>query len=248
MPTPPPTPPAPPSALSITVLPPKTYARVFTDPYQEIQSLIFRYELNDADIKYYCHLKPIRQQGPQCGLVALAMAAQEYPRKIAAAELYEDARQSGFTQHGEIYSVDSMAKLAAKYMADHRPEILRNLEDYPYTITRALTSGAKVLIPYDSDLNNAPTLKRGHKAHWALLVGLISSEQGYHVLARHGKTARLALWPLADLLESNANLEEEGPIRHTGGYVIPDGGVGGKQGLKGRAVALHPCNSPVTSL
>lgn len=64
--------------------------------------------------------------------------------------------------------------------------------------------------------------------------------QGYHVLARHGKSRHLACWPLRDLIESNGNLEEEGTARHAGGYVIPKGGVGGQKGLRGRALALHP--------
>lgn len=60
------------------------------------------------------------------------------------------------------------------------------------------------------------------------------------MLARHGKSRNLGCWPLRDLLESNANLEEAGTIRHAGGYIIPKGGVGGPRGLRGRAVALYP--------
>lgn len=112
----------------------------------------------------------------RCGLVALAMAIQEYPIKITPSELMDYAKNCSFTQHGEIYSVDSMAKLATKYMPDHRPEIIKDLINYPYSIAKALANGSKILIPYDSDWNNAPTRKRGHKAHWALLVGLIYSE------------------------------------------------------------------------
>lgn len=71
-------------------------------------------------------------------------------------------------------------------------------------------------------------------------MALIFFRQGYHVLARHGKSRHLACWPLRDLIESNGNLEEEGTARHAGGYVIPKGGVGGQKGLRGRALALHP--------
>jgi len=111
----------------------------------------------------------------RCGLVALAMASQEYTKPVSVSQLLAEARVRGFTQHGEVYSVDFMGTLAAEYLPDHRPDILVDLQQCPDTLTHALAHGAMVLIPYDSDFNHAPCLKRGHKAHWALLVGLISS-------------------------------------------------------------------------
>ena len=60
------------------------------------------------------------------------------------------------------------------------------------------------------------------------------------MLARHGKSCHLACWPIEDVVDSNGNLEEEGSIRHKGGYIIPKGGVKGKRGLRGRALALYP--------
>lgn len=111
----------------------------------------------------------------RCGLVALAMASQEYTKPVSVSQLLAEARVRGFTQHGEVYSVDFMGTLAAEYLPDHRPDILIDLQQCPDTLTHALAHGAMVLIPYDSDFNHAPCLKKGHKAHWALLVGLISS-------------------------------------------------------------------------
>lgn len=111
----------------------------------------------------------------RCGLVALAMASQEYTKPVSVSQLLAEARVRGFTQHGEMYSVDFMGTLAAEYLPDHRPDILVDLQQCPDTLTHALAHGAMVLIPYDSDFNHAPCLKKGHKAHWALLVGLISS-------------------------------------------------------------------------
>ncbi|KAL6267162.1 UPF0692 protein CG33108 [Pogonomyrmex barbatus] len=211
-----------------------------TSAEAEIEKLISRNELKDAEVTYFCQVEPILQDGPQCGLVALSMASQEYTKPVSVNQLLAEARVRGFTQHGEVYSVDFMGTLAAEYLPDHKPDILVDLQQCPDTLTHALAHGAMVLIPYDSDFNHAPCLKKGHKAHWALLVGLISSRQGYHVLARHGKSRHLACWPLRDLIESNGNLEEEGATRHAGGYVIPKGGVGGQKGLRGRALALHP--------
>ncbi|XP_014471238.1 PREDICTED: UPF0692 protein CG33108 [Dinoponera quadriceps] len=217
------------------------WAKIKLTPAEvEIERMILRNELKDAEVNYFCRVEPILQDGPQCGLVALAMASQEYRKPVAVSHLLAEARVRGFTQHGEVYSVDFMATLAAEYLPDHRPDVMVDLQQYPDALSHALAHGAMVLIPYDSDFNHAPCLKRGHKAHWALLVGLISSRQGYHVLARHGKSRHLACWPLRDLIESNGNLEEEGATRHAGGYVIPKGGVGGQRGLRGRALALRP--------
>lgn len=111
----------------------------------------------------------------RCGLVALAMASKEYTKPVPVGQLLAEARVRGFTQHGEVYSVDFMSTLAAEHLPDHRPEILVDLQNCPDAITHALAHAAMVLIPYDADFNHAPCLKRGHKAHWALLVGLISS-------------------------------------------------------------------------
>jgi len=111
----------------------------------------------------------------RCGLVALSMASQEYTKPVSVNQLLAEARVRGFTQHGEVYSVDFMGTLAAEYLPDHKPDILVDLQQCPDTLTHALAHGAMVLIPYDSDFNHAPCLKKGHKAHWALLVGLISS-------------------------------------------------------------------------
>lgn len=129
------------------------------------------YELKDVDL--YNNNNNVTFN--RCGLVALAMASQEYTKPVSVSQLLAEARVRGFTQHGEVYSVDFMGTLAAEYLPDHRPDILVDLQQCPDTLTHALAHGAMVLIPYDSDFNHAPCLKRGHKAHWALLVGLISS-------------------------------------------------------------------------
>jgi hypothetical protein len=103
------------------------------------------------------------------------MASQEYTNPVSVSQLLAEARVRGFTQHGEVYSVDFMATLAAEYLPEHRPVILVDLQSCPDSLTHALAHSGMVLIPYDADFNDAPCLKRGHKAHWALLVGLISS-------------------------------------------------------------------------
>lgn len=103
------------------------------------------------------------------------MASCDYFKPLTVTQLYEDARLRGFTQHGEVFSVDFMDILAAEHLPDCKPNVLENLQSCSDSITDALVHGDRILIPYDSDFNHAPCLKRGHKAHWALLVGLVSS-------------------------------------------------------------------------
>lgn len=123
------------------------------------------------------------------------MASQEYTKPVSVSQLLAEARVRGFTQHGEVYSVDFMGTLAAEYLPDHRPDILVDLQQCPDTLTHALAHGAMVLIPYDSDFNHAPCLKRGHKAHWALLVGLISSRYGSFAGRKEKKRVLIFLFP-----------------------------------------------------
>uniref|UniRef100_UPI000B4DC924 actin maturation protease n=1 Tax=Lonchura striata TaxID=40157 RepID=UPI000B4DC924 len=40
-------------------------------------------------------------------------------------------------------------------------------------ILRHLLGGQPLLVPYDGDSNHAPCCRRGHRAHWALLNGLL---------------------------------------------------------------------------
>ena len=103
------------------------------------------------------------------------MASQECSKPVTVSHLFDDAKKRGFTQHGELYSVDYMRRLALENISDLRPEILKKLQWFPEKLISALQQGALVLIPYDSDFNHSPCLKKGHKAHWALLVGFISS-------------------------------------------------------------------------
>ncbi|XP_005062886.1 PREDICTED: UPF0692 protein C19orf54 homolog, partial [Ficedula albicollis] len=62
------------------------------------------------------------------------------------------------------------------------------------------------------------------------------------VLALQGKSPRPQLWALPELGASNAQLSELSPRRWGGGFVLPPGGV--RAGLGGRAVLLHPVETP----
>ena len=56
------------------------------------------------------------------------------------------------------------------------------------------------------------------------------------LFCRHGKTRHIGLWPLKDIVESNANLLELGQKFNPSNSVIPNGGM--QHGLCGKAVLL----------
>ena len=57
------------------------------------------------------------------------------------------------------------------------------------------------------------------------------------LFCRHGKSRHIGLWPLKDIVESNANLLELEPNFNTSNCVMPAGGM--RDGLCGKAVLLE---------
>ncbi|GLV43334.1 uncharacterized protein CBL_03877 [Carabus blaptoides fortunei] len=98
-----------------------------------------------------------------------------------------------------------------------------------------------LLVPYDADANHSPCNKDGHKAHWALISGIIISDDTY-VIARQGKSRYLGIWPLEELAKSNLQLNEFSPSRKHSNltYKLPEDGIAGAKGLCGKCVLI--CN------
>ncbi|CAD6994619.1 unnamed protein product [Ceratitis capitata] len=113
------------------------------------------------------------------------------------------------------------------------------------TIPMLFVRGDGVILvspPMRVDHNHSPCLKYGHKAHWALIIGyLISDNNELFVLARHGKAKNLAVWSMAALSDSNANLIEfEQPKGYPDcDFLLPLGGIGGDLGLRERAIIVN---------
>ncbi|XP_037575645.1 UPF0692 protein C19orf54 homolog [Dermacentor silvarum] len=117
-------------------------------------------------------LRPVLQDGPQCGLVALSMASQllrDHP--VSVDDLYEKAKSLQFTKKGEMFSVQNMKTLAETCLKNPSSKIVRS-EHRQRELVRHLLEGKPSLIPYDSDGNFEPCLKHGHTAHWAVLHGI----------------------------------------------------------------------------
>jgi len=56
--------------------------------------------------------KTIIQQGPQCGLVALSMAAESLGLSVDIELLFNKAKQMGITKQGEMFRATDLCKLA----------------------------------------------------------------------------------------------------------------------------------------
>lgn len=132
---------------------------------------------------------PTRLQGklPRCGLSAVSMAVELIKREeddnnvaSSAQKRYEEeldnllilAKSRGFSNQGEMYSAENLACLAEEFYGVECSVMSNGLEDHHSTVSKLL-KGTAVLVPYDADKNNKPCLENGHRAHWALLTGVM---------------------------------------------------------------------------
>lgn len=116
------------------------------------------------------------QEGPQCGLVALWMAGTllKLEDVVPLDTIVHIARERGYTAQGEMFSADSMAALArevyhcgAELLSDGMAGLNQS------KILHHLIAGHPVLVPYDEDCNHEPCARGGHRAHWAVLSGVV---------------------------------------------------------------------------
>lgn len=200
--------------------------------------------LEKEPFKYkYKYIESVLQVGPTCGLVALSMLVDS---KVTANEMLNVAKLSGYTGNGEMCSCKNMAKLVKEVFnlagINNVTFELKIGNLFSSETIELLTDGAIILVPYDADCNHSPCLRNGHTAHWALICGILIENptesfeldaNNIYVLCKHGKSKYLAIWKLADLDSSNKNLKEFSPKKGTDGstYVLPDGGIGGEDGL-----------------
>ncbi|RUS87668.1 hypothetical protein EGW08_004591 [Elysia chlorotica] len=143
----------------------------------------------------YNPVKPVLQNGPVCGLVALSMASQLVKDCHATADdIFYEAQKRGFTKQGEIFSVSYMKELSSHFLnctVEHL--ILGNDTDLEksdfFLIVKHLLQRNVPLIPYDADKNHSPCQRRGHKAHWALLTGIVMAFQNSENVPKSVRTA-----------------------------------------------------------
>lgn len=182
------------------------------------------------------------QDGPQCGMVALSMATSSMPPFVSADLIQREAVERGFSRRGEMFSCNNLCTLANSFLggsACAQVEPINLLHDCHFLREELVLSRSLLLVPYDTDFNQEPCLKKGHRAHWALIIGAIlhdrhgaieaivssappenlshkdlirSLEAGAEVklVARQSKSTRLFLFDAEELADSCHNLVEFG--------------------------------------
>ncbi|XP_061538630.1 actin maturation protease [Phycodurus eques] len=120
------------------------------------------------------------QDGPQCGLVALWMAAHLLQPSVDMDAVVQAALGRGFTAQGEMFSARNMALLAEEVCGCKAELLSGGLSGNNATkLVAHLWSRQPVLIPYDEDYNHEPCQRGGHRAHWAVASGvLLGVDQG----------------------------------------------------------------------
>ncbi|XP_069004276.1 actin maturation protease [Embiotoca jacksoni] len=122
------------------------------------------------------------QDGPQCGLVALWMAAHLRQPKLSIdmETVVQTALSRGYTAQGEMFSADHMALLAEEVCGCKAELLSGGLSGKnAAAIVTHLWGRQPVLIPYDEDYNHEPCQRSGHRAHWAVASGvLLGLDQG----------------------------------------------------------------------
>ncbi|XP_016978498.2 UPF0692 protein CG33108 [Drosophila rhopaloa] len=248
----PPPPPPPPMVISprapAAASEPSVVVNITTDKcswaleYPDVQkACFFSRVFEDAPPKHcqYYSVKSILQVGPTCGLTALSMLLGGHP---PAEDLLKDAIAHEYTLNGELFSAQYLFKLTRKHLPGPAACQLHVGPLYCKKVKELLKAGGCLLVPYDADVNHAPCLKSGHRAHWALIVGyLVDTQDQYYVLARHGKTRNLAVWSLDTLSQSNANLLEFAQPKGypDNDFLLPPGGVSGPLGLNERSILVN---------
>ncbi|KAH1003193.1 hypothetical protein HUJ05_011133 [Dendroctonus ponderosae] len=207
----------------------------WAQPHPELHkvcTLFGRLELRAPLAWRYRPLPSLLQQGPQCGLVALAMLSGAPVDAIQA-----HAHAQGYTSQGELFSCDHMLELAQRFLRP--PATCRlysgRLDDAP--IKRFLLQGGCLLVPYDTAKDNSPGLQGGRKAHWGVVSGAINTGRALFVVARHGKARNVGIWTLTELADSNQQLRASAP--ECAHLRLPPGGIDGPSGLNGRSVLVQ---------
>eukprot|EP00092_Neocalanus_flemingeri_P005901 GFUD01006352.1.p1 GENE.GFUD01006352.1~~GFUD01006352.1.p1 ORF type:complete len:385 (+),score=158.70 GFUD01006352.1:61-1215(+) len=154
---------------------------------------------------------PRLQEGPQCGIVALVVAACAMRVQGTSVDRVMDmAREDGFTKKGEMFSVDNMAVVAKRLMeCEVKVERASKLLDTKWLVDRLLRE-AIILVPYDCAPDNHPCQAKGHKAHWAVITGFLLPSTS---LPPH--TAPLPACPGFHLLSTSSSQGVQHVLHHT---------------------------------
>jgi len=195
--------------------------------------------------------QPQLQDGPQCGLVALSMASKLFPTEyhVTPNQLFEHAKEKGFTKLGEMFSARNMLEMCDTFLPGSSILCQVDCLNATFQMCQDFLDGNMYLVPYDCDFSHAPCLAAGKKAHWALITGFIllsygnTVENGFtfikekkispeylenkqvKLFGRQSKSLVLGIWNIDELITSNKNLTTMDDKRNPDDYIIPAEGI-----------------------
>ncbi|CAF0904360.1 unnamed protein product [Adineta steineri] len=186
-----------------------------------------RDKMKKYELIVYKPIEPILQDGPQCGIVALAMAMNINSCNTTVQNIFNKAKELLYTIQGELFDARIIPDLCKQFNLTATLHRWTNITD----VIDCLKSHHVCLIPYDSDANHEPCLKKGHKAHWLLVHGYLkeittcTSNENDLVLVQHGKSKFVGAFSILDLFRSNGQLLEVDPKRRNeSDYYVPQDG------------------------
>ncbi|XP_015266102.1 PREDICTED: UPF0692 protein C19orf54 homolog isoform X1 [Gekko japonicus] len=104
----------------------------------------------------------------------MAGALLHPPKAVSLEEVVQVALERGYTAQGEMFSASDVAKLAEEVFPCQAELLSGGLEGQNRErILQHLLAGLPLLIPYDEDSNHEPCLRRGYKAHWAVVSEIV---------------------------------------------------------------------------
>ena len=209
-----------------------------------------------------------------CGLVALSIAT-----KIEVLTLLSEAKSMEMTSYGEMFSANWMCELVNQSQSVNKSfvaTVLPTQDNLTWTkLKQYFAKKCFFLVAYDLSEDMRIGFRKGQKAHWVLLVGLMSargttgnesarnptcvgsenvnfattgpqslnpeiSEGPNYVLGFHGKSRRMCIYDLKELIRSNEQLFEPGDFVDDS-YMVPVEGL--EKHLCGKIVLLTPNQS-----
>lgn len=194
---------------------------------------------------------------------SLELQVDGHAQEPGDASLLQAAISRGYSSDGEIFDIHHLAQLAADICGltagvvvdatastageddDGNADSIA-LDGGPLYGTGALwhevtvewlKAGGLIIAPYDNDeLHYGPALRGGHRAHYALLVGLAQTSGKVFLLAVHGLSRRPLVMSPAELYASNTQLRDMKRSGNSKRWVVDDGGMR----LSDRALFIWP--------
>lgn len=118
----------------------------WVDSNEELMQACQRFQICDElpEQIAYTPFESILQEGPQCGLIALAMYLKLAKQEVH--ELFKIAQSLNFTFNGEMFSAEDMCTLTKKY-TDKKVEVYSGNLSSNQIIEFLLNQGI-LLVPY----------------------------------------------------------------------------------------------------